>query len=69
MFKTLSQGVGFALSLVTLLGSVHGEIPFPEQCWPDCNAYLENQECQAWFGPSWYYCGWANGWTYCCGGE
>jgi hypothetical protein len=68
MFRTLSQGVGFALSLVTLLGTVHGEIPLPEMCWPDCNAYLENQQCQAWFGSEWYYCGWANGWTYCCAG-
>jgi hypothetical protein len=70
MFKTLSQGVGFALSLVTLLGPVHAqEIELPDQCWPDCEAQLENQQCVNWFGPSWYYCGWSMGWTYCCGGE
>jgi hypothetical protein len=68
MFKTLSQGVGFALSLVTLLGPVHADIGFVDPCWPDCEAYYENLQCQNWFGSSWYYCGWNNGYTYCCGG-
>jgi len=69
MFKTLFQGVGVALSLVTVVGTIHAEVELPDQCWPDCDAYYENQECIAWFGPEWVYCGWANGWTYCCGGE
>jgi hypothetical protein len=70
MFKTLSQGVGLALSVVTMLGTAYAQdVELPEQCWPDCSVYLENQQCQAWFGYNWYYCGWANGWTYCCGGE
>jgi hypothetical protein len=70
MFKTLAQGIGFTLSLVTLLETVQAQDPaFPDQCWPDCNAYYENQQCQNWFGPNWYYCGWNAGWTYCCGGE
>jgi len=69
MFKTLSQGVGFALSLVALVGPVQADVGFPDQCWPDCEAYYENLQCQQWFGSAWYYCGWNNGWTYCCGGE
>ena len=70
MFKTLSQAIGFALSLVTLLGPVYSQdVPLPAQCWPDCASWLENQQCQAWFGTDWYYCGWNNGWTYCCLGE
>lgn len=70
MFKTLSQGIGFALSLVTLLEpAVYADVAYPDQCWPDCDAYYENLQCQSWFGPSWYYCGWNNGWTYCCNGE
>jgi hypothetical protein len=69
MFKTLSQGVGFALSVVTMLGTAQAELQLPEQCWPDCEIAMENAQCQAWFGPEWYYCGWNNGWTYCCAGE
>ncbi len=69
MFKTLSEGVGFALSLVTLLGTLHADSPAPEQCYPDCSQYLMNQECQNWFGTDWYYCGYNAGWVYCCGGE
>jgi hypothetical protein len=64
MFKTLSQGIGFALSLVTLLGPVHADVELPAQCWPNC--YDFQQECTAWFGPGWYYCGYNAGWVYCC---
>ena len=66
MFKTLSEGVGFALSLVTLLGTAHADTMPPEQCWPDCYQWMFNQECQAWFGADWTYCGYNQGWVYCC---
>lgn len=67
MLKGLAEAAGVALSLVTLIGTAQADVDFPDQCAPDCNAWAENLECQAWFGPNWFYCGWANGWTYCCG--
>jgi hypothetical protein len=69
MFRTLSQAVGFALSLVTTVSTAHADIEFPAQCWPDCSAYIFNEECQNAFGPEWTYCGYNNGWVYCCAGE
>jgi hypothetical protein len=66
MFRTLSRAAGFALSLVTTVSFVHGEIPLPDQCAPYCQEWAEDAECKAWFGSNWYYCGWADGWTYCC---
>lgn len=71
MLKALAQGAGVALTLMAVIDPMPSDamIAFPDQCWPDCMAYYENQQCQAWFGSSWYYCGWNNGYTYCCGGE
>lgn len=71
MFKTLSQAMGFALSMVTVIGTAHAEIELPDQCWPNCQDQqaLFNQECQNAFGSLWYYCGYSDGWVYCCGGE
>jgi hypothetical protein len=66
MFRTLSQGVGFALSLLTLASTAVADGPFPAQCWPNCYPYLLDLECQNWFGPTWYYCGYNLGWVYCC---
>ena len=66
MFKRLSEAAAIALTLVAVLGPMEAGIAFPDQCWPNCNEWLENQECQGWYGPLWYYCGWANGYTYCC---
>jgi hypothetical protein len=68
MLKGLAEAAGIALSLVTVVETAQADIEFPDQCFPDCNSYYENLECQAWLGPNWYYCGWANGWTYCCNG-
>jgi len=70
MFRTLSQAVGFALSILTLMETTaNADIMAPAQCWPDCSSTAENQQCQAWFGSTWYYCGWNAGWTYCCDGR
>lgn len=66
MLKALSEAAAFALSFVAVIGTTEAGIPLPMQCWPECQWWLENQECQAWFGSDWYYCGWAYGWTYCC---
>jgi hypothetical protein len=66
MLKTLSQVVGFGLSLVTVLGpDVHADIELPAQCWPNCAYELE---CENWFGVDWFYCGYNAGWVYCCEG-
>lgn len=66
MFKSLSEAAGIALSFVALAGTADAGVPLPYSCWPNCNDYLENQQCMAWYGPAWYYCGWSNGITYCC---
>lgn len=66
MLKGLAEAAGIALALVAVIEPVNAEIGFPDQCWPDCFEYYENLECQTWFGSAWYYCGWSNGWTYCC---
>lgn len=66
MLKRLGEAAAFGLSMVAVVDTVDAMAPFPMQCWPDCNSILENGECQAWFGFYWYYCGWNNGWTYCC---
>jgi len=66
MLKTLSEGVGIALTLVTVLGTAHADIELPAQCWPDCSTYLFDLECQYWFGLDWSYCGYNAGWVYCC---
>lgn len=66
MLKRLSEMVGVALSMIVVLGPAEASIQAPVQCWPDCAAYLEDLQCQNWFGASYYYCGWNNGWTYCC---
>lgn len=69
MLRSLSEAAGIALSLVAVLSPVDAAVDFPDQCWPNCDEYYENLQCQAWFGSGWWYCGWNNGWTYCCGGE
>lgn len=71
MLRALAQGAGIALTLLAVIDPLPSEamIDLPDQCWPNCDAYYENQQCQAWFGPGWAYCGWNNGYTYCCGGE
>ena len=66
MLKGVSGAIAIALSFLALPGTADAMIGFPNQCWPDCQSWLENQQCQAWYGPLWYYCGWANGITYCC---
>jgi hypothetical protein len=66
MLKTLSQVVGFGLSLVTVLDpEAHAESGMPAQCWPNCAYELE---CENWFGSDWFYCGYNAGWVYCCEG-
>lgn len=69
MLRSLTRAAGFALSVAIVLPEVHAAIEAPDQCWPDCNEYLENQQCIAWFGSAWYYCGWSNGYTWCCNGQ
>lgn len=66
MFRNLAQAIGFALSVVTVIGTAHADSPLPAQCWPDCQAWLYQQECQNAFGSNWYYCGYNDGWVYCC---
>jgi hypothetical protein len=66
MLKSLSEAAAVALSFVAVVGTAHAEIQVPDQCWPYCSEWLENLQCQAWFGPSYTYCGWVNGYTYCC---
>jgi hypothetical protein len=66
MLKGFAEAAAFALSFVAVVETAEAAIPLPFECYPNCQEYLENQECQAWFGPDWYYCGWSNGWTYCC---
>lgn len=66
MLRTLSRAAGMALSLVTVLGTADADIPYWDQCWPNCQQWLEDQQCKAWFGQMYYYCGWSEGWTYCC---
>jgi hypothetical protein len=64
MFKTFSQAVGLALSLVTVFDTpVNADIETPGWCWPNC-AY--EMECENWFGQGWFYCGYNDGWVYCC---
>jgi hypothetical protein len=69
MLKMLSGIAGFAISFMALPGVV-GAADFPYSCTPDCQQYWQqlNQECQGWFGPSYMYCYYQNGWVYCCGG-
>jgi hypothetical protein len=69
MIKGLSEAAAVALSLVAVLDTAQAAVDLPDQCWPDCQAWAETQQCVNWFGPTWYYCGWNAGWTYCCGGE
>jgi hypothetical protein len=69
MLRALSEAAAIALSLVALVGPSEAGVDFPDQCWPNCVQWYETQQCQAWFGPTWYYCGWSNGYTWCCGGE
>jgi hypothetical protein len=69
MLKRFAEAAGIALTLMAVMEPIEAEIQVPDQCWPDCNSYYENLQCQAWFGTQWYYCGWNNGYTYCCGGE
>lgn len=45
---------------------LHASMGYPDQCWPYCDIWRFNIECQGWFGPGWYYCGYSNGWVYCC---
>jgi hypothetical protein len=66
MLKGLSEAAAIALSLVAVVGPANADIAFPDQCWPNCEAWAENAECQGWFGFMWTYCGWSNGYTYCC---
>jgi len=66
MLKTLSKTAGMALSFMTILGTADAGLPLPMQCWPDCQQWEENAQCVIWFGQGWYYCGWNDGWTYCC---
>jgi len=64
MFRTLSQAVGFALCLVTVLSpEVHADAAMPAWCWPFCDYQLE---CEYWWGQGWNYCGYNSGWVYCC---
>jgi hypothetical protein len=69
MLRGLSEAAGVALSFIAAVGEAEANIGYPDQCFPDCQAVYENQQCQAWFGPAWSYCGWSNGYTWCCGGE
>ncbi len=66
MLKRLSEAAAIALTLVAVVGPMEASVDFPDQCWPNCNSWLEDQECKQWFGPLWYYCGWGHGYTYCC---
>jgi hypothetical protein len=66
MLKALSEAAALALSFAAVVETAEAGSALPFQCFPNCQEWLENQECQAWFGPAWYYCGWSNGWTYCC---
>ncbi len=64
MFKTFSEAVGLALSLVAVFDTpVNADIQVPAQCWPYCAYELE---CENWFGSDWFYCGYNDGWVYCC---
>lgn len=71
MLKALSRAGGLVLSLAVVVEHAHADLPFPDQCWPYCQQWWQqlNQECQAWFGSSYTYCGYNNGWVYCCGGD
>ena len=69
MLRGLAEAAGLALTLLAVVEPMEAAMEVPDQCWPSCVVYNENLQCQAWFGPNWYYCGWANGYTYCCGGE
>jgi hypothetical protein len=69
MLKGLSEAAAAALSFIAVIGTAEAGIPYPDACFPDCQAWYETQQCQAWFGPGWTYCGWSNGYTWCCGGE
>jgi hypothetical protein len=65
MIKGLSEAAAIALSLVAVVGPAEA-IGFPDQCWPNCYEWQQNLQCEQWFGFWYYYCGWNNGWTYCC---
>ncbi len=69
MLKMLSQAAGFGLSMMVLVDTAHSVPMYPDQCYPNCDQYYEDLQCVGWFGSGWWYCGWNNGWTYCCGGE
>ncbi len=69
MLRRLSEAAAVALSFIAVVDSAYAVVVYPDQCWPNCQEWLENQQCQAWFGPGWTYCGWSNGYTWCCGGE
>jgi hypothetical protein len=66
MLKGLSEAAAIALSLVAAVGTAESSIEFPDQCWPNCQAWAENIECNNWFGFMYQYCYWNNGYTYCC---
>jgi hypothetical protein len=56
MLRTLSQAVGFGISLAMMLGTAHADVPVP--CYPcdeDINQY--NWDCVQNFGAGWAYCG------------
>jgi hypothetical protein len=69
MLRGLSEAAAIALSFVALVAPAEAMIEMPDQCWPNCQAWYETLQCQAWYGPAWSYCGWSNGYTWCCGGE
>ena len=66
MFKGVSRAAGFALSLLATAAVSQAGIPMPDQCTSDCSVWAMNQECQNWFGAGWFYCGYSDGWVYCC---
>ena len=67
MLKALWRFAGLALSCAVVIDHANADIGFPDQCFPYCQQL--DAECKGWFGSQWYYCGYNNGWVYCCGGE
>ncbi len=68
MLKTLSQAAGIGISLATMVGTAHADVPIP--CYP-CDEDIQdyNYDCSSAYGAGWAYCGdgpWWSDYIWCC---